>query len=239
LCVVLVGRHIDDLPEARMVPLDIVDALEAPIGARKLEDLVAATDKVIVSVDDITRPTPAAAILPHVLQRVHAAGVGKEQVTLFMGMGTHRPMTEDELRIKLSDEIRGQYQAINRDYREGPFTDLGQTESGTPIEINHEILEADFRIAVGNIVPHISAGWGGGSKMILPGVCSRKTTDMMHLMACIIQPVLEVIGLTQRAINARSSGLRVCISITRAGIVLHRAFPNMRSEPALGSQVTS
>jgi len=56
------------------------------------------------------------------------------------------------------------------------------------------VLEADFKIAVGNVIPHISAGWGGGSKMILPGVCSQKTTDMMHLMACIVQPVLEVIG---------------------------------------------
>jgi nickel-dependent lactate racemase len=56
------------------------------------------------------------------------------------------------------------------------------------------VLEAEFKIAVGNVIPHISAGWGGGSKMILPGVCSRKTSDMMHLMACIVQPVLEVIG---------------------------------------------
>jgi nickel-dependent lactate racemase len=71
---------------------------------------------------------------------------------------------------------------------------LGQTESGIPIEIDRQVLEADCKIAVGNVIPHISAGWGGGSKMILPGVCSQKTTDMMHLMACIVQPVLEVIG---------------------------------------------
>ncbi len=111
-----------------------------------------------------------------------------------MAMGTHRPMTEEELRIKLGDEIRERYRIVNQDYREGPFVDLGATESGTPIEINAEILKADVRIAVGNVIPHISAGWGGGSKMILPGVCSQKTTDMMHLMACVVQPVLEVIG---------------------------------------------
>jgi nickel-dependent lactate racemase len=103
-------------------------------------------------------------------------------------------MTKEELSIKLGDEVRERYRVINRDYRDGDFVDLGQTESSTPIEVDREVLEADFKIAIGNVIPHISAGWGGGSKMILPGVCSQKTTDMMHLMACIVQPVLEVIG---------------------------------------------
>jgi nickel-dependent lactate racemase len=111
-----------------------------------------------------------------------------------MGMGTHRPMTEAELCTKLGRNARDRYRVINRDYRKGDFVDLGHTESGTPIEINREILDADFKIALGNVVPHISSGWGGGSKMILPGVCSQRTSDMMHLMACIVQPVLEVIG---------------------------------------------
>ena len=172
----------------------IQEALENPIGTAKLEDLLKPQDSIIIMVDDITRPTPAAKILPFILARIHAVGIPVESVTFFMGMGTHRPTTEEELRLKLGDDVREQYRVINRDYRDGDYVDLGQTESGTPIEINREILEADFKISVGNVIPHISAGWGGGSKMILPGVCSQKTTNMMHLMACIVQPVLEVIG---------------------------------------------
>ena len=172
----------------------IQDALENPIGTGKLEDLLEPGHSVVIMVDDITRPTPAAQILPFILDRIERSGIPDEAVLIFMGMGTHRPMTEEELRVKLGDGVRERYSVINRDYREGDFVDLGQTESGTPIEINREILEADVTITVGNVIPHISAGWGGGSKMILPGVCSQKTTDMMHLMACIVQPVLEVIG---------------------------------------------
>jgi nickel-dependent lactate racemase len=172
----------------------IQDALENPIGTGKLEDLLEPDHSVVIMVDDITRPTPAAQILPFILDRIERAGIPDEAVLIFVGMGTHRPMTEEELRVKLGDSVRERYRVINRDYREGDFVDLGHTESGTPIEINREILEADFKIAVGNVIPHISAGWGGGSKMILPGVCSQRTTDMMHLMACIVQPVLEVIG---------------------------------------------
>jgi len=172
----------------------IEQALQAPIGSGKLEELLGPDQRVVIMVDDITRPTPTAKILIPILRRIESAGIPDHSVLIFMGMGTHRPMTEDELCIKLGTDVRNRYQVINRDYREGDFVDLGRTESGTPIEINREILEADFRIALGNVIPHISAGWGGGSKMILPGVCSQKTTDMMHLMACIVQPVLEVIG---------------------------------------------
>ncbi len=184
-------RKVADIPDQKQV---VLEALENPIGADKLENLLAPDNKVMILVDDITRPTPAADIIPFVLERIHGVGIPLENVSFFAAMGTHRPMTEEELRIKLGAEVREKYQVINRDYRDGPFVDLGQTESGTPIEINQEVMDADFLISIGNVIPHISAGWGGGSKMVLPGVCSQKTTDMMHLMACIVQPVLEVIG---------------------------------------------
>jgi len=186
-----VHRKTAEVPDQTRV---IQEALEDPIGTGKLEDLLKPDQSVVIMVDDTTRPTPAARILPFIIERIEKVGIPDEAVRIFMAMGTHRPMTEEELRIKLGEGVRERYRVINRDYREGDFVDLGQTKSGTPIEIDREVLEADFKIAVGNVVPHISAGWGGGSKMILPGVCSRKTTDMMHLMACIVQPVLEVIG---------------------------------------------
>jgi nickel-dependent lactate racemase len=184
-------RAVDQVPDQARI---VEEALANPIGARKLEELLQPDDRVVILVDDITRPTPASKILPSILQRIHGAGIPVEAVTLFMAIGTHRVMTEEELRTKLGNEVRERYRIINREYHNGDFVDLGQTESGTPIAIDREVVEADCKIAIGNIVPHISAGWGGGSKMILPGVCSHKTSDMMHLMACVVQPVLEVIG---------------------------------------------
>jgi nickel-dependent lactate racemase len=185
------GGALTKIPDQTQV---VQQALAHPIGADRLEELLQPGDRVVIMVDDITRPTPAAVILPHILQRVHGIGIPVTNVTIFMAIGTHRLMTEKELRTKLGDEVRNRYRIIHREYRDGDFVDLGQTESGTPIYIDRKVVEADFKIAVGNVVPHISAGWGGGSKMILPGVCSHKTSDMMHLMACVVQPVLEVIG---------------------------------------------
>jgi len=169
-------------------------ALDHPIGSGTLADSLNPDSSVVVIVDDFTRPTPAARILPFILKRIERIGIPHEAVLIFMALGTHRPMTERELRLKLGEDVLGQYRIINRDYREGNFVDLGETESGTPIEIDQEILAADFKIAVGNVVPHIASGWAGGSKILLPGVCSQRTSDRMHLMACVVQPVLEVLG---------------------------------------------
>jgi nickel-dependent lactate racemase len=184
-------RTVEQIPDQVRI---VENALDNPIGTGRLEELLRPGDRVVILVDDITRPTPSAKVLPAILQRIHGVGIPVDAVSIFMAIGTHRVMTEEELRAKLGDEVRKRYRIINRDYRDGDFVDLGQTESGTPIYIDREVMAADFKLAVGNIVPHISAGWGGGSKMILPGVCSHKTSDMMHLMACVVQPVLEVIG---------------------------------------------
>jgi nickel-dependent lactate racemase len=186
-----VHRKVDALPDQATV---VEEALDNPIGMGRLEDVLAPEDRVVIIVDDITRPTPTAKILPVILARLSRAGISDEAVLIFMALGTHRPMTYEELCVKLGDEVLARYQVINRDYRNGDYVDLGTTASGIPIEVNREIVEADLRIAIGNIVPHITSGWGGGSKIILPGVCSQKTVDRMHYAACLMQPVLEVVG---------------------------------------------
>jgi nickel-dependent lactate racemase len=53
-------------------------------------------------------------------------------------------------------------------------------------------MEADIKIAVGNIIPHMYAGWSGGAKAIQPGVCSHLTTCRTHVMAG--PRVYEILG---------------------------------------------
>lgn len=169
-------------------------ALDNPISTPRLIELIKPGDHVVVIVDDFTRPTPAAAILPDILKRVHKAGVPRSGVKILIAAGTHRAMSDDELIAKLGMEIYSEYQVLNHDYQAGPFVHLGHTGNGIPIEVNEHVIKADFKIAIGNIVPHTSAGWGGGSKIILPGVCSYKTTEMMHIRACMNQSLLEIPG---------------------------------------------
>jgi nickel-dependent lactate racemase len=180
-----------EIPPHRQV---IRQAIDNPSSTQPLRDLVKPEDKVLIIADDFTRPTPADAILPPILEQVHESGVPKDNVVILIATGTHRPMTDKELDAKIGKEVHNQYTVINHDYQAGPFVHLGHTKNGTPVEVNEQVIKANFKIAIGNVVPHTSAGWGGGSKIILPGVCSEKTTEMMHLRACMNQQLLDVPG---------------------------------------------
>jgi nickel-dependent lactate racemase len=46
--------------------------------------------------------------------------------------------------------------------------------------MNREVMSCDLKIAIGGLIPHLGAGFGGGGKMILPGVAGIVTTDYNH-----------------------------------------------------------
>jgi lactate racemase len=165
-------------------PIDVVEsALEAPIGSDRLEDIVRPSQQVTIVVDDVTRPTPVHLVLPSVLERITRAGVPRAAVTILIATGTHRPMSDKELRAKLGDAAAGGYRVVNHDHRRASdLVDLGTTPSGIPIKLNRLVVEADAVIGVGNIVPHRFCGWAGGAKIIQPGVSGEATTAGTHLM---------------------------------------------------------
>lgn len=153
--------------------------------------------KIAILLDDITRPTPKRILLQEVLARLARASVPDENITLIVALGTHRTLTDAELEKHYGNDITCRFRLLNLDYKDASvFVDLGTSANGTPIQVYRAVVESDFKIAIGNIVPHIAAGWGGGCKMIQPGVCSERTTEVTHLMACTIQNVLEACGTT-------------------------------------------
>jgi lactate racemase len=170
--------------EASRDPQTIVaEALRHPIGSPDLRRLANGARSVAVVVDDITRPTPLFLVLPQLLAEVESAGVQVEQITILVALGTHRPMTDGELRHKLGDAVIDQYRIVQHDYQDAAsLIDLGATPSGIPIVLNRMVCECDLVIALGNIVPHRYCGWAGGAKMIQPGVSGAATTAGTHLM---------------------------------------------------------
>jgi hypothetical protein len=53
-------------------------------------------------------------------------------------------------------------------------------DGGPDIEVHRVVGESDLKIAVGGIIPHGGAGFGGGAKSILPAVTSYRTTMFNH-----------------------------------------------------------
>lgn len=177
-----------DMPGVPDVATAVRAALRDPIGSPPLIELARGQKgRVVIVVDDNTRSTPQNLLMPHILSELNEAGIEDEQITVLVALGTHRPMTESELRSRLGNLVVDRVSVQNLDSdNASAFLDLGTTKSGIPIQIARLYYEADLKIAVGNIIPHMYAGWSGGAKLIQPGVCSPLTTCKTHLLGGLI-----------------------------------------------------
>ncbi|MDW8023194.1 MAG: nickel-dependent lactate racemase [Nitrososphaerota archaeon] len=170
-------------------------ALRNPIGVEPLRELVNPRDKVVIVGDDNTRPTPQNVIVPALLDELNAAGVPDENIEVVIALGTHRKMSEKEIKEKYGGEVFERVAIINHDCKDPEnLVDIGVSEIGIPVRVNREVYNADFVIGVGNIVPHPLAGWGGGGKIIFPGVCDEKTVAMTHFVASKVRPLSKLMG---------------------------------------------
>ena len=162
----------------------IHQALANPIGTKPLRELAQGAKKVALVADDNTRLTPADKIIPILLDELNAAGIRDEQVAVIIALGTHRPMTQEEILAKYGPEVVRRVQVKNHNFRDPALmVDLGTTPNGTHIQVNREAYEADFKIGIGSIVPHYIPGFAGGAKIVQPGISAEQTTAETHLLS--------------------------------------------------------
>jgi nickel-dependent lactate racemase len=199
----------------------IKEAIHNPIGSDRLEKLVEPGMKVMILVDDFTRPTPRSIILRILLDELNHAGVPDEDITVMVALGTHRYMSGEELRDCVGEENYARVLVLNHQWmNDDNLVDLGRTESGTPVKVNRLAYESDFLIAVGSIVPHCFAGFSGGAKIIQPGISGPETTAATHFLICQDdEKVLSYAGtMRNRAMDemrdvARKAGLRFIVNV--------------------------
>lgn len=158
-------------------------ALINPINSPGLAEIVRSKNAstAVIVVNDITRPTPYEDILPPLLDELAKAGLEKQNITLLVATGIHRPHTDAENEAIFGADICSQYNIVNHD----PDHDLqaiGNLSNGTTMEINRLAAEADLLITTGLVGLHYFAGYSGGRKSILPGIASRQLIEANHKM---------------------------------------------------------
>ena len=158
---------------------EIRHALQNPLGTPRLSEMVKEGVQVCILFDDLPKPTPTSRIVPFVLEELHEGGVTDEQIRFLCAPGTHRPLIYPEFAAKLGKEIVEKYPVYNHSVWEN-VVHIGQTKRGTPVYVNREFASCDLRVARGSVFPHPGAGFGGGGKIVLPGICGIETIEYHH-----------------------------------------------------------
>jgi len=201
------------------VSQSVAEALEHPIGTGPLSRIAKKGDRVIVLVDDLTRPTPRSEILPTVLNEICSSGVRDDDVEIIVALGTHRQMTDAEMLEHLGPEPVERFTVSNHDFKDDrKLVNLGKTDLGIPALVSRTVVDADVIIGVGNVVPHNAAGWGGGGKIILPGVCGEESVGMLHIAAGKVKPIGKLVATVENSMRrdieiiARKAGLKAIVN---------------------------
>ncbi|MFP4040491.1 MAG: nickel-dependent lactate racemase [Desulfosudaceae bacterium] len=162
--------------------IDIVaKSLSQPSGATPLPDRQLAGKKVVIVVDDNTRPTPADRFFQLIRESLAEAGAAPEDLLVIPALGIHTPMSQDEMAAKIGrDNLEKVRWENHRPFKAAANYFAGTTSRGTPVYLNRHVVEADLVVLIGLIEPHLMAGFGGGLKNILPGVASAETIGRHH-----------------------------------------------------------
>jgi len=174
--------HLCSMPGAGRPALSseaIRKALSNPIGSKTIRRLAAERDEAVIIFDDMTRPTRAYEIIPFILEELRRGGISDDHIRFVDALGCHGADDRIDFVKKLGEDVVERFPVYNHT----PFhnlTEVGETSRGTPIQVNAEVMDCDLKIGVGCVVPHPSAGYGGGGKIILPGVVSFDTVCHNH-----------------------------------------------------------
>jgi len=159
----------------------ILNALENPIDSKSFDDFISESNKLLVIVNDATRPTPTSKILGYLLPVLSS----HPDVKFLIATGVHRAPTEEEYRFIFGDT----YEVFRRKIyahdarKDDDMTYLGKSKNGTEMYINKLVPEYGNVLVIGSVEPHYFAGYTGGRKSFLPGVASFKTIEMNHKLA--------------------------------------------------------
>lgn len=165
-----------------------LDALEHPVGSPRLRTLAEGKRKIVIVTSDHTRAVPSKITLPLLLKEIRS-GNPDADITILIATGLHRPTTEEEQRRMFGDAIVDHEKiAINNAFAPEQFVKLCTLPSGAVFQVNRLAAECDLLVTEGFVEPHFFAGFSGGRKSILPGICSERTVNENHSYKAVSHP---------------------------------------------------
>lgn len=170
-----------EFPVIKDIKTAVLDAINNPIGGKSLAEKIKPGDTVAFICNDPTRVANSFDFMPILVNEMNRLGVKDEDMKIVFALGTHRLMTEEEMKESVGAEVAGRLKMINSNAKiKEDFEFQGTTSRGTDVWIHKEICHVDHVILTGTIVHHYFSGYGGGRKAIMPGCALWETVRHNH-----------------------------------------------------------
>jgi nickel-dependent lactate racemase len=154
-------------------------SVTSPIGMAPLKKFARGKKEVVILFDDICRVTRVGKIVPFVLEELAEAGIPDSRIRFIAALGNHGAMDRAAFAKKLGEATLARFPVYNHNPYDN-CTYVGTTSRGTKLFVNAEVMQCDLKIAISSVTPHPSVVFGGGGKMILPGVASIESVQANH-----------------------------------------------------------
>ena len=146
----------------------------------ELERLNPDLSDISIVVGDKTRLCGYPEYLPVLLNTLENVGADPGRMTIFIAYGTHAPQTDKEC-LEAYGIVYQNVRFVHHDCMDDKcFVNSGKTSRGTPVLIRRDIVETGFLITFGAISHHYFAGYGGGRKLIFPGLGQKASIYHNH-----------------------------------------------------------
>jgi nickel-dependent lactate racemase len=192
------GRTFKNVILPDTLDVDILEAPGFPALTNPQEAVYAALDNLLgevawsqfagvksvgIAINDKTRPVPHQDLLPHLLMRLATLGIPEAAIKFYIAVGTHAPMSLDEIPDILPLDILNRYHVVSHDSEDiDKLMCLGTTSRGTMVWSNKDYVKSELKIVVGNIEPHQFVGFSGGVKSAAIGLSGLTTINQNHAL---------------------------------------------------------
>ena len=184
-----------------------IENLQGELTEEQLKEIVKeslknfkSVKKVLLVHPDYTRTDFTDKLIPFIYQELKNRGM--KQIDSLNAGGTHREMTEIEIRKKLglssqinfnhfyNHEYNNPQQLITVGEISASFVaekTQGELSQSIPVVVNKLVTKNyDLIIALSGTLPHEAAGYAGGLKVFFPGVSGPEVIDLLHWAAVLI-----------------------------------------------------
>lgn len=154
---------------------EIAKAIDEPTSSITLESLVKPDTRVAIAVEGTMQPQHAVYALQNIVKRLIELIIPSDRITIIIGNGL-RQKGNHRLEEKISSASGlSQVRIIQHTRDTSNITELGTTNSGTPIQVHKEYVDSNLRIAIGETKINQYSGFNGAHNAVIPGISGAQT----------------------------------------------------------------